>query len=63
MLNEKVKIKATGRTGVVKAVLPDAQGIPWQIHVKLDGEVEDPYATPYVLALHEVTLLDVVRNN
>lgn len=63
MLNQRVRIKATGETGVVKAVLPDAQGYPCQVHVKLEGEAEDPYKTPYVLAVHEVVVLDVARNN
>ena len=63
MLNQRCRIRATGQVGVIRAVLPDKDGYPCQVHVKLEGEVEDPWALPYVLAVHEIVLLDPSRNN
>ena len=63
MLNERCRVKETGQVGVINAVLHDAQGNPWQVHVKLEGEVSDPWKPPLVLAVSDIVLLDPSRNN
>lgn len=49
LLDKRVKIVATGEVGVIRNVMPDANGDVYSIHVKVDGET-----TPRILALDEV---------
>lgn len=60
-LHAHVKVRATGQTGVVTAVLPDKFGAPMQVHVKLDEEVGNAYATPLVLGPHEIERIDLLN--
>jgi hypothetical protein len=53
-VKSRVRVRATGQEGVVETVLPDKFGAPWSIHVKLDEDANNAFATPLVLGPHEV---------
>jgi len=55
LLNQRVVINATAKLGTIVNVLPDADGNPYSLHVKVDGEPAD--APPTVLAREEVALV------
>lgn len=46
LLNAAVVIKATGKKGVVQAILPDRDGAPWSLHVRVEGEDQVTVVAP-----------------
>ncbi len=53
----RVRVKATGKLGTIKAVMPDKDGSPWSLHVKLDEQEHgDP---PLILAPDECSRIDL----
>ncbi len=60
-VGSKVRVRATSKTGIVAAVMPDRFGAPWSIHVKLDEDANDRVYTPVILGPHEIERIDPVH--